>query len=72
LKRLLLGKGLPSNSLFNQGWVSWCDASGNLVMTEKQRRGSGAQDEGKNASASDKEDELSHEDNFVTITGSCE
>jgi hypothetical protein len=43
-----------------------------LPRSQKQRRGSDAQDEGKNASASDKEDELSHEDNFVTITGSCE
>ena len=58
---------LPSNS-FNQGWVSWRDASGNLVMAEKQRPGSGAQNEGKNATASDEEDE-SHKNNFITITG---
>jgi hypothetical protein len=63
---------LPSNSRVNQGWVSWRDASGDLVMAEKgERGGKGAQDEGKNASASDEEDELSPEDNFVTITGSC-
>jgi len=58
---------LPSNSL-NQGWVSWRDASGNLVMAEKQRPGSSAQDESNYAS--DEEDE-GHEDNLVTITGTC-
>ena len=62
---------LSRNSRVNQGWVSCRDASGNLVMAEKQHPGSDAQDEGKNASASDEEDELIPEDNFVTITGSC-
>ena len=60
---------LPSNSV-KQGWVSWRDASGHLVLAEKQRRGSGAQDESNCASASDEEDE-GHDDNLVTITGAC-
>jgi hypothetical protein len=64
----VLSKVLPSLAVCHslKKWVSWRDACGNLVMAEKQRPGSGAQDESNYAS--DEEDE-GHEDNLVTITG---
>ena len=52
-----------------QGWVSWRDASGYLVMVEKQRTsGPGAQFGRNDASAFGAQNE-SDEDDFVTITG---
>ena len=61
---------LQSSSI-KKGWVCWRDASGDIVMAEKQRSsGSGAKEESSDASASDAQKDESEED-FVTITGAC-
>ena len=52
-----------------QGWVTWRDASGNLVMVEKQRTsGPGAQF-GRNEASAFGAQNANDEDDFVTITG---
>jgi hypothetical protein len=62
---------LQQSSSINQGWVSWRDSSGDIVMAEKQRSsGSFAKDEISDASASDAQKDESDED-CVTITGAC-
>jgi hypothetical protein len=62
---------LQQSSSINQGWGSWRDSSGDIVMVEKQRSsGSGAKDESSDASASDAQKDEIDED-CVTITIAC-
>ncbi len=60
---------LQQSSSIKQGWGSWRNSSGNIVMAEKQLfSGSGAKDESSDASTSDAQKDEIDED-CVTITG---